>query len=380
MKWGNRVTSIITDYLRHITNLFVSLENSSFVNILDEIIKASQERRTIFLVGNGISGITASHFANDLIINADNNIMEKLGFGMKVISLSDNMPFFTAVSNDYSSDQVYVKYIKAHANAQDLLILLTSTIPQKSIIEAAKFSYKRGLRVVSITGFVPNELMENSHVVYKVENEKPSYVEGIHMFLCHCLALQLRDKLRQPVVFLDRDGVINKNRTDYIKCWDEFVFLPNVEDAIRRLNDKGYAVVIITNQSAVGRKIMSGDTLNEIHEKMCQHLYHNSALISKIYCCTHTPFENCDCRKPKTGLIRQAFEELPLDIRKGIFIGDSITDVKAGLDFGLTTILLTNNNEVLSDSKVVPHYIKEDLPSAVDLILSGKFKYEGEFI
>ena len=374
------MTSIITDYIRQVTNLIFSLEHSSFASILEEIKKASQERRTIFLVGNGISGISASHFANDLIINADKNIIEKLGFGMKVISLSDNMPLFTAVSNDFSSDQVYVKYIKAHANSEDLLILLTSDISQKSIIEAAKFSYGRGLRVVSITGFAPNELMENSHVLYKVENEKSSYVDGIHMFLCHCLALQLRDKLTQPVVFLDRDGVVNKNRADYIKSWDEFVFLPNVAEAIRRLNDKGYAVVIITNQSAVGRKIMSSDTLNEIHEKMYKQLYRNNALISKIYCCTHTPYENCDCRKPKTGLIRQAFEDLPLDMEKGIFIGDSITDVEAGLDFGLTTILLANNNEVLSDSKIVPHYIKEDLPSAVDLILSGNFKYKGDFI
>ena len=368
------IKTMIRTYINEIIDLTASLEQIHFNSVLSEIEQASKKRHTIFLLGDGSSSSTVSHFANDLTKNSGGIIADKLGFGIKVIPLSDNMPFFTAVSNDISMECVYTEYLRSNAVPGDLLIIFSSGIPYKNLVEAARYSCKRGLRIVSVTGDTPGELMNYSHVLYRVNSCTCEVTDSIHMFLCHSWAVKLRNKLTRPVVFLDRDGVINKNRTDYVKSWNEFCFFPRVAESIRRLNNDGYAVIVVTNQSAVGRNIMDRETLEEIHRNMLNELYNRGALISKIYCCTHSPDENCTCRKPHPGLIRKAFDELPIDRNNAIIIGDSYTDIEAGCSCGLTAILLTHNQDNGTNTKAKPDYSVFDLPAAVDLILSEKFQ------
>jgi len=364
----------IANYLKNVIKLVSSLEQLPYDSILSEIKRAVQQRRTIYVVGNGASSITVSHFANDLMKNSGENISNMLGLGIKVIALSDNMPFFTAVSNDISTDSVYVEYLKACAMPGDLVIIFSSGTPHKNLVEGAKFSFKKGLRVVSVAGGSHQGLTEYSHVLYDVKGETMEQTDSVHTFLCHSWAVQLKRELKMPVVFLDRDGVINRNRPDYIKTWEEFEFLPGVEEAIRKLNEKGYAVVVVTNQAAVGHKIIGLDELKDIHNRMDSALYSKGAMISKFYYCPHTPVDNCKCRKPKDGMIVQAFEELPIDRKNGVMIGDSYTDIEAGQRSGLTTILLSGNKLVSDNRNVVPDYFALDLPEAVDLILSKNFR------
>lgn len=368
------MTKTIEAYLTKASKLTASVEQSAFYTILDEIKRVLKRRHTVFIIGNGTSAATACHFANDLMKNAGGIIAGKLGFGIKVIALPENMPFFTAVSNDICLEQTYTQYLRAHASAGDLVMIFSSGTPHRNLIEAAKFSYTRGLRVVSITGQVPEALEENSHVLYQIGSSIPEHVEDMQEFLCHSWAILLREELTQPVVFLDRDGVINEDRPDYIKGWNEFSFLPGVADAISKLNEKGYAVVVVTNQSAIGQKIISEETLEEIHKRMCEALLQQGAIISKIYYCPHTSSENCTCRKPQNGLITKAFDELPLDMENGILIGDRLTDIEAGLKSSLTTILLTHGRKHRDIIKATPHYSAKDLTGAVQLILSDEFK------
>ncbi|HEX2927239.1 MAG TPA: HAD-IIIA family hydrolase [Ruminiclostridium sp.] len=370
----------ITNYLRKTSKLAINIENSAFYAILNEIKRVSKRRNTVFLIGNGTSAATACHFANDLMKNAGGRISGKLGFGMKVIAVPENMSFFTAVSNDECLEQAYTQYLRAYASSGDLVIIFSSQAPHRNLIEAAKFSFARGISVASVTGPGAGELDEYSHVLYKLEGSTQEHVEDMHTFICHSWAAMLREELTQPVVFLDRDGVINENRPDYVKHWNEFKFLPGTADSIRLLNENGYAVVVITNQSVIGRNIINEQTLEEIHEKMCDALQRQGAIISRIYYCPHAPGMNCLCRKPNNGLIQRAFEELPLDMEKAILIGDSISDIEAGRRSDLTTILLTDNMTNYGRGEAVPDYSALDLPSAVQLILSDKFisiKHEG---
>jgi D-sedoheptulose 7-phosphate isomerase len=368
----------IASYLKNVTKIVSSLDKRAYDSVLSEIKRAAQQRHTIYLVGNGASSITVSHFANDLMKNSGENISNLLGLGIRVIALSDNMPFFTAVSNDISTDMAYVEYLKACALSGDLLIIFSSGIPHRNLVEGAKFSFKKGLRVVSVTGELPKGLKEYSHVLCSVKGESTEEIDSAHTFLCHSWAVQLKKELKMSVVFLDRDGVINRNRADYIKSWDEFVFLPGVEEAIRKLNEKGYAIVVVTNQAVVGHKIIRLEVLNDIHARMDSALYSQGAMISKIYYCPHVPADNCKCRKPRNGMIEQAFKELPLDREKGIMIGDSYTDIEAGQKSGLTTILLSGDRVVSESRNVVPDYYALDLPEAADLILSKNFKHNTE--
>lgn len=157
----------------------------------------------------------------------------------------------------------------------------------------------------------------------------------------------------EKFVFLDRDGVINKNRNDYVKTWDEFEFLPDAKKGIKLLNDNGFKIIIITNQSVVGRGIITEKTLKDIHEKMLKELEDFGCRIEKIYCCPHAPWDNCDCRKPKPGMLLKAVKDFNIDLKKTYFIGDNGTDEEAGKRAGCRTYLVSENRDLLDIARTL---------------------------
>lgn len=144
----------------------------------------------------------------------------------------------------------------------------------------------------------------------------------------------------RKAVFLDRDGVINRQAPihDYIKTWDAFEFLPGVAGAIRELNEAGYLVLIISNQRGVARGMMTMETVREIDRRMCAELAKEGAHIDGIYVCPHD-YGQCTCRKPDIGLFLQAERDFPIDKAASWTIGDSDIDVEAGRRYGTRTIL-----------------------------------------
>ncbi len=163
--------------------------------------------------------------------------------------------------------------------------------------------------------------------------------------------VKITEKYLAPkkVVFLDRDGVINKRpkRADYVKSWDEFIFLPGAIEAIKLLRDKGYRIFIISNQSGIARRIVTKKDLDQIHKKMIQELKRKGAKIDGIYICPHGWDEGCECRKPKPGLLYQASREHLIDLTKSLFIGDDIRDKEAGDAAGCKTILIKSRQNLL---------------------------------
>ncbi len=147
------------------------------------------------------------------------------------------------------------------------------------------------------------------------------------------------------IIFLDRDGVINKKAPehDYIKKWEEFKFLPNVDTAIKLFNEAGFKVILITNQRGIARGIMSMDDLHIIHKKMCKELALKKAKIDDIFVCPHD-IGQCTCRKPQIGLFLQAEQKYQVDKEKSYMIGDSKTDIKAGKKYGVKTIALNTDS------------------------------------
>jgi len=104
----------------------------------------------------------------------------------------------------------------------------------------------------------------------------------------------------RPAVFLDRDGVICRNRDDYVKCWAEFEWLPGSLEAIVQLSRQGLVVVVVTNQSALARGLTSEALVEDIHQRMQAGIQESGGRISGVYVCPHRPDEGCNCRKPTT--------------------------------------------------------------------------------
>lgn len=179
------------------------------------------------------------------------------------------------------------------------------------------------------------------------------------------------------VIFLDRDGVINRypGDRDYVKSWQEFRFLPKVKTALKRLAKFDSKIFIISNQAGVSKGLYSNKTLNLITRNMLREF--GDSLISGVYYCTHLEEHNCTCRKPKTGLIEQALKKIKKEgktvrLKEGYLIGDTIGDIETGKNVGLKTILVFSGKEKPENKntwRIQPDYTAKDLSEAVDIIL-----------
>ena len=171
----------------------------------------------------------------------------------------------------------------------------------------------------------------------------------------------------RKAIFLDRDGVINQEQS-YICSADEFIVLPQVPRAIKRINQSGFLVVVITNQSAIAQGMLSEDTLTHIHTKMTDLLAQEGAVLDGIYYCPHHPnVSACTCRKPQNGMLLQAQKNLNIDFEGSWMIGDHGRDLECGKSVGLRTIAIGTASTWIYETK--PDYFFESLIEAVGFIL-----------
>ena len=131
-------------------------------------------------------------------------------------------------------------------------------------------------------------------------------------------------------VFIDRDGVICRNRNDHVKNWEEFEFLPGALTALASLAQSELSVVVVTNQSIINRRMVSAETVERIHDHMVQAIEVAGGRVDLVTYCPHRPDEQCACRKPQPGLLLRAAEELELNLARSYVIGDAEADVRAG--------------------------------------------------
>lgn len=179
----------------------------------------------------------------------------------------------------------------------------------------------------------------------------------------------------KKVVFLDRDGVINRDSSHYVKCWSEFEFLPGSKAAIRSLTTNGYTIFIITNQSIINRRIVPLSVLDDIHMKMQAAIEAAGGKIEDIFFCPHTPGENCACRKPEPGLIHQAQKAYRIDLSMAAMVGDNAKDIRCARNSGCGSAILVQTGRgidaerTLSDGEDAPDHVARDLNAAAHWII-----------
>nr|WP_320048361.1 D-glycero-beta-D-manno-heptose 1,7-bisphosphate 7-phosphatase [uncultured Desulfuromonas sp.] len=182
---------------------------------------------------------------------------------------------------------------------------------------------------------------------------------------------------KKPAVFLDRDGTINVER-DYLYRTEDFCFIDGADTAIRRLNDAGFLIVVVTNQSGIARGYYREEDVEILHRYLSQQLAEIGAHVDGYYFCPHHPesghapyVQECDCRKGKPGMLLQAAADLEIDLSRSWMVGDKKADVDAGLAAGCRPILVCTGHGESQREKVdttqVP--VCADLDEAVGLIL-----------
>ena len=180
------------------------------------------------------------------------------------------------------------------------------------------------------------------------------------------------------VVFLDRDGVINRDSPDFVKSRDEFEFIPGSLSALSRLNENGFDTIVITNQSAVNRGIISLATLEDMHRMLRTTIRQQGGQIRDIFFCPHRPDEGCSCRKPKPGMIRQACERYAIDLHTAVMVGDSKKDIECGRNAGCgATVLVRTGNgleteKALNARQIAVDFVADNLQAAIDWIVDTR--------
>jgi histidinol-phosphate phosphatase family protein len=175
-------------------------------------------------------------------------------------------------------------------------------------------------------------------------------------------------------IFLDRDGVINENRDDYVTSWQEIRFIPGVLQALARLAATPFHIVLVTNQSPIGRGILTRAQVEAINRRLVAQIEAHGGRMDRVYYCPHRPDEGCDCRKPRPGLLLQAGRELNVDLGKSYLVGDAVSDVEAALAAGVQPVMVRTGRGAVQERLLqvkrpqVP--VMANLSEALEWILS----------
>ncbi len=154
------------------------------------------------------------------------------------------------------------------------------------------------------------------------------------------MSAQRRKTAPSPAIFLDRDGVIIENRPHYVRSWADVEIFGQALAALRRVRRSPYRVVIITNQSMVGRGLVPAETAQAINDRLLEVIEAAGGRVDAVFMCPHAPEDECECRKPRPGLIQQAARELNLDLKRSLLVGDALTDLQAGRAAGVGQLAL----------------------------------------
>lgn len=173
----------------------------------------------------------------------------------------------------------------------------------------------------------------------------------------------------RPFVIFDRDGTLIAEK-NYLADPAGVELLPGAAEAIGRVARAGYGVMVITNQSGVGRGYFGLEDVERVHARMLELLGEAAAVIERIYVCPHAPEEECACRKPRTGLLERAARELGLDAARSVVIGDKAADVELARRAGAAAVLVTTGYgaEVLKSGQAQPDFVAGELSAAAEWI------------
>ncbi len=364
--------SYFRSYIETLKQELDSLDSLSVQEIIQTFLTALSDDKQIFIMGNGGSAAAASHFACDLAKGTITSIKNNSN-RFRVICLNDNISVLTAIANDSSYQNIFVEQLKNILNPGDVVVLLSASGNSPNIIAAIEYTKKAGATTVGFFGFGGGQAVKMVDYQLTIHSKNYGISEDFHIIIEHIITQILKKVLSgelRPVVFLDRDGVINYKAPehDYIKCWDDFKFYPDVFEALRSLNKMDYSIVIASNQRGVGRGLMSKESLEEIHNNMLDIFRAEKIEIDRIFYCPHEYSENCGCRKPALGMFYRAQNELPflIDLPKSYVVGDSDSDIKAGKNLGTETVFVKNGSN--KEPHIKPNFVVNNLSDFVTLL------------
>jgi D-sedoheptulose 7-phosphate isomerase len=326
---------------------YLQSQTGLLASIADEMARAFRCGKKVLLCGNGGSAADAQHIAAELT--------GKFYYNRKplpAVALTVNTSILTAIANDFGYDQVFSRQVQSLANEGDVVIGISTSGNSRNVILALQEARQLGAITVAFSGN-GGSLRQTADYALCIPSEDTPRIQEAHIACGHMICYLVEESLfgkgnNAPAVFLDRDGTIVRD-VPYCSKPGDLELLPGAGRSIKLLNDAGFKVILITNQSGISRGYFSEETLKDIHRKLKTDLNRFEAHLDGIYYCPHHPDQGCNCRKPKAGLILQAAREHGLDLASSFMIGDKIQDVEAGAVAGCKCILIDSGTAVNGD-------------------------------
>ncbi len=173
--------------------------------------------------------------------------------------------------------------------------------------------------------------------------------------------------INKKVIFLDRDGVINKD-TNYVYKINDFKFIDGVFKACLHFKKLGFDIIVVTNQSGIGRKYFAESDFIELTEYMKKEFLKNNIEILNVFYCPHKPEDKCNCRKPKIGMIEQASNLYDIDLKNSWMIGDKISDIQLAINSNIKNSILINNSDINQREKNLSNFVVNSLEETINII------------
>lgn len=358
----------INAYLEDMIRVIRDVDAGQLTKAFDALWSAWQSDRVVFIIGNGGSASTASHMANDLSKQAHVHGRSPL----RALALTDSVETLTAIANDIGYESVFAAQLKIHARPGDVLVLMSCSGKSPNLLIAIEAAKDLGLKTIAFGGTDGGRMRELCDHYVHVPSNDYGQVETAHLLFEHLLTDLLRNAghtALKPAVLIDRDGVIVKNRADYVKSRLEMEILPGALESIAALSQGGHRIFVLTNQSAIGQGLTTSDEVESMHRQLAFEVSCAGGEIEAFLVCPHTPDDGCDCRKPAPGLLFQARDRYGVDLNSAVMIGDWETDAQAARNAGCSSILILDGRSGDKTASEADHMVK-DLSEAVELILS----------
>lgn len=325
------MNDIVTAELRESASVIQSIDPGMINRIADVLTDVVKKGNKIIFMGNGGSSADAQHIAAEF---TGRYLFDRPP--MSAISLSAIAPM-SAIGNDYSFDLVFKRQVMAHARKGDAVVGLSTSGNSKNIIEAFNAAKEIGAITISFTGpgGVIKDMVDYPLIISYPAT--PRIQEGYFVAGHIICGMVERNMFGKKAVLIDRDDTIAKD-VPYCDDPSKFILYDGVPESIKKLNDAGYLVILITNQSGISRGKFSQETLDKIHKKMMDDVQKKGGRIDDIFVCPHHPDDECGCRKPETGMGVAAISKHKINIKTSFMIGNSDADVEFGNRIGCTSI------------------------------------------
>ena len=312
-----------------------AIDEEQVLAIAEALVRVFRSGNKVVIFGNGGSAADAQHLAAEF---SGRFMWDRPALSAIAIN---NVSAITAIGNDYSFEDIYERHVDGLVQKGDAVIAISTSGNSPNVLRAVRRARERQALTVGFTG-CKGALRHEVDLALTIPSERTPHIQEGYMTAGHIICgLVERMMFSRPAVFVDRDDTLVKD-VPYCSCPDDLHLFPGVGSAVRRLNEAGFLVIVITNQSGVGRGYFSEEVLADVHRKLREEIGKDGGRLDAIYHCPHVPEARCGCRKPEVGLIEMALDDFPVDMERSYLIGDSDKhDMELARRLGLTSFQVT---------------------------------------